>query len=358
MRDRVTTALRGAVGIMLTSGALMAPPVVLAQSTIDRTANVSDGWVVQPGTLQFNFLHRFEKSPPPARKVTSFPTFYIVTGLPKAFNLGLVYATNSTVSDRIPNEYELYLRRPLVTGAMGGRISATATGAYNFASESVDGELSVARRLGPLRFLATVRGMSNGYATNRALVGVGEGMLFHVTNSVSVSGDYFHIINDRNDPALHNVWGAAVAWRLPNTPHSLSIQITNNNTGTIQGSSVGARKGYKIGFEFTIPVTLKRYLPAISTPAIALQHSADSAAKVITIKNFNFGPNELRVPAGTKVQWINQDPVQHQILSDTEAFTSDLIAAGKSFSHVFEKRGVYKYFCAPHPFMKGIIIVE
>src|SRR5215216_8180916 len=80
-----------------------------AQSATDRTPNLDDGWTVPPGVIQFNFLHRFEVSPPPARKVTSFPNFHLATGLPLGVNVGLDYATNSTVFSGIPNEYQLTL---------------------------------------------------------------------------------------------------------------------------------------------------------------------------------------------------------------------------------------------------------
>src|SRR5829696_1641974 len=90
-----------------------------AQSATDRTPNLDDGWTVRPGVVQFNFLHRFEVSPPPARKITSFPNFRLATGLPYRFNLDFDYATNSTVFAGIPNEYQLALRRPLLEQARG-----------------------------------------------------------------------------------------------------------------------------------------------------------------------------------------------------------------------------------------------
>src|SRR6266545_922859 len=77
-----------------------------AQSVTDRTPNLDNGWTVRPGVIQFNFLHRFEVSAPPARKVTSFPNFHLATGVPLGVNLALDYATNSTVFSGIPNEYQ------------------------------------------------------------------------------------------------------------------------------------------------------------------------------------------------------------------------------------------------------------
>src|SRR5712691_757008 len=90
------------------------PRLSSAQSVLERTPNLDDGWTVTPGIIQFNFLHRFEVSAPPARKVTSFPNFHLATGVPLGVNLGLDYSTNSTVFTGIPNEYQVSLRRQIV----------------------------------------------------------------------------------------------------------------------------------------------------------------------------------------------------------------------------------------------------
>ena len=136
-------------------------PSLEAQAVVDRTPNLDDGWTVRPGIIQFNFLHRFEVSPPPARKVTSFPNFHLPTGLPYGVNAQLDYATNSTVFSGIPNEYQLGLRRPVLRDGAWGPLDVTVTAAYNFASESVDGELGLTRWFGPVRLLGAVRGMSS-----------------------------------------------------------------------------------------------------------------------------------------------------------------------------------------------------
>ena len=52
--------------------AFAAPPVadvVAAQSALERTPNLSGDWLGAPGTLQFNFVHRFGVTDAPQRKV-------------------------------------------------------------------------------------------------------------------------------------------------------------------------------------------------------------------------------------------------------------------------------------------------
>ena len=119
------------------------PRLASAQSVVDRTPNLDDGWTVPVGVIQFNFLHRFEVSAPPARKVTSFPNFHLATGLPLGVNFGLDYATNSTVFTGIPNEYQLTLRRPVLRETEGRPLDVSLAAGYNFAPKSADGELTV-----------------------------------------------------------------------------------------------------------------------------------------------------------------------------------------------------------------------
>ena len=68
-----------------------------AQSLLDRPPNLSGGWVVRQGTVQFNFLHRFMLSDAPIRKVSNFPTFVLAAGLPGRTLVGFYYSTNSTL---------------------------------------------------------------------------------------------------------------------------------------------------------------------------------------------------------------------------------------------------------------------
>src|SRR5882724_10284619 len=87
---------------------------VLAQSVLDRSPNLSGGWVVRPGTIQFNFLHRFMRGGAPERKVSNFPTFLLAGGLPWHTMVGFYYSTNSTLVPLYPNEWEFFGRiRPI-----------------------------------------------------------------------------------------------------------------------------------------------------------------------------------------------------------------------------------------------------
>jgi plastocyanin len=349
--------MRRLLGATLLLAALA--PGAAAQAVVDRTPNLDDGWIVLPGVVQFNFLHRFEVSPPPARKVTSFPNFHLATGLPLGVDLQLDYATNSSVFAGIPNEYQLALRRPLLHQSRGAPLDLTLTGGYNFSPKSVDGELGLARRFGRVRLLGTVRGMSNAYDAQESMWGLGSGAVVRVTNWLSLSGDVFGLIDAPGSTPV--AWGGGVQLRIPYTPHSLSIQMTNTQSGSLEGASRGVRGAHMLGFEFTIPFTLSRYFGGRSKTAAPSQAAAPvqtaGTAAAVRIANLSFGPREIQVRAGTRVQWTNGDQVQHSVTANDGSFDSGLIDAGRSFEHVFDRPGTYAYHCTPHPFMTGRIVV-
>src|SRR6266540_7507983 len=91
-----------------------------AQSVLDRSPNLSGGWVGERGTLQFNFLHRFSVSDAPARKVSNSPTFLLSYRLPFPFVIGANYATSSDVASAFPNEWELFGRYAVLRGDTAG----------------------------------------------------------------------------------------------------------------------------------------------------------------------------------------------------------------------------------------------
>lgn len=84
------------------------------------------------------------------------------------------------------------------------------------------------------------------------------------------------------------------------------------------------------------------------------------ATDAVTIQNYAFSPKAITVKVGTKVTWTNQDGVEHTVTTQDGApakIDSGLFGKGKSFSFTFDKAGAYEYYCEPHPYMKGTVIV-
>jgi plastocyanin len=83
------------------------------------------------------------------------------------------------------------------------------------------------------------------------------------------------------------------------------------------------------------------------------------SATTINIKDNSFKPSTLTVPVGTKVEWHNQDGMQHTVTSDIQGlFDSGVLNPGKKFDSTFKTPGSYGYHCSIHPGMQGTITVK
>ena len=79
-----------------------------------------------------------------------------------------------------------------------------------------------------------------------------------------------------------------------------------------------------------------------------------------------YTPPVITVAAGTTVTWTNDDAIVHTVTSGTAtettgtpdgAFDSGDIEEGGTFSFTFDEAGEFPYYCIPHPWMQGTVIV-
>jgi len=77
----------------------------------------------------------------------------------------------------------------------------------------------------------------------------------------------------------------------------------------------------------------------------------------VSIQNYAFNPSALTISKGANVTWKNEDSVQHNIVSDTNAFSSPLLNKGDTYTHQFNATGTFPYHCGVHPYMKATIVV-
>jgi plastocyanin len=82
-----------------------------------------------------------------------------------------------------------------------------------------------------------------------------------------------------------------------------------------------------------------------------------TGVKAVDITGFAFSPQEITVAPGTTVRWINRDPTQHTVTSDTKLFDSKPLATGAQFEYTFTTAGDFSYHCSIHAFMTGIVHV-
>jgi plastocyanin len=309
---------------------------------------LSGGWLGAPGTLQFNFVHRFGVGDAPLRKVTNSPTFTLAYQLPVPLLIGFNYATSSDIAAAFPNEWEAFARY--------AHSGVALQAGYNQAAGSADAELTAARSVGRLRLMAVGRVLSNGYHSDTTRYAVGGGATLRLHRWVAIAGDATTLLDKRTGEKL--AWGAGLQLAIPYSPHTFSLQVTNTNTATLQGASRGIDR-VRGGFEFTIPFTLSRYFGK-------RHETAQNGAPVVAtgpvthaeMKTMTFAPNRIEIAAGTTVTWTNTDPLVHTITADDKSWDSGAIEPGKTWSHTFTQPGEYSFHCTPHPFMKGFVVVR
>ena len=102
-------------------------------------------------------------------------------------------------------------------------------------------------------------------------------------------------------------------------------------------------------FRTLFPVLLLGF----ATPALA-------GDVTVTIGHGKLEPPEVIVAVGDTVTFHNVDkmPGGHSIVADDGSFESPGLGAGDSWSHTFEKLGMFPYHIGEHPDAKGRVIVE
>ena len=97
-------------------------------------------------------------------------------------------------------------------------------------------------------------------------------------------------------------------------------------------------------------------LTALFVPArIAYVKSqkVDEKPGAVTIMNYAFSPETLRVATGSKVKFTNADGTPHTATADDGSFDSGRISAGQGTDVTITKAG--GYHCSIHPQMKATI---
>ena len=97
--------------------------------------------------------------------------------------------------------------------------------------------------------------------------------------------------------------------------------------------------------------------PASNEPAPNTTGEPAERSVKVDISNYAYDPDPVRVQAGGKVIWLNEDSVAHTATADDGTFDTGEIDEGKLKSETFKQPGVYTYHCEIHPQMHGTIEV-
>jgi plastocyanin len=365
-----------------------------AQSVLERTTNVEGPWVGTPGTLHFNVVHRFWRVGTGAeQKLLNSPTFLLAAPLPGRLVAGARLASNSLVAGDRFNEREFLVRwAPLGgreagtegtpgTTSLDGGVQLGLTAAWNAAAGSADGEIGISvpvPRSGVLpvegvRLLGALRGHQDALGRGDAGWSGAVGAVVHLREGLALSGDVGTL--RVGGASEGRSWGVGLQFEIPTTPHTVSIHATNTRTSTFQGSAAPARTFW--GFEFTVPLLLRRYIPALRgrDRADSTDPEGRSVVEVTMTADMRFVPDTLRISAGTAVRWRNTSRVLHTVTAHpdrvrdqaqvalpegAEPFDSGDLFPGDDFVWSFQVPGIYRYVCVPHDRipMIGVVIVD
>jgi plastocyanin len=112
-------------------------------------------------------------------------------------------------------------------------------------------------------------------------------------------------------------------------------------------------------------VTVQTNSPAAGAAVVyaqPLDRPAAAAPGTFTLaqRQKTFQPAILGVPAGSTVDFPNQDAIFHNVfsLSSPSPFDLGLYRAGASKRRVFREPAVYRVFCNIHPQMSAVIVVS
>jgi amicyanin len=357
--------------VVLLAATMLVPDDMSAQPLTYRTPNIQGTWVTSPWNLNFAFNHRFRIVGNDADItdivdegiVDNAPTFNLALGLWSPFMAGVQYGSNPAIrNENSSNEWFPYLK---VAPWRYPGWSVSFLGGYNSQAESVDGEVGAQLSWGRFEFLGAVRGFSDALKSGEAGLALAGGLGFRLTNFLSLAGDYSRFAAG---PDTTGAWSAGLQMAIPFTPHTFSLQVSNSAGTTPQEASFGGIEAFggdlTWGFEFTVPFSgfarWNRIFDPVTDDDRKRTEAAPEPQRVveIEIRQFRFETDTVRVTAGTTVRWVNRDPLAHTSTAENGEWGSPLIGPGETFTVRFDEDGTYPYYCTPHPFMRGAIIVE
>jgi 3',5'-cyclic-AMP phosphodiesterase len=85
--------------------------------------------------------------------------------------------------------------------------------------------------------------------------------------------------------------------------------------------------------------------------------TAAAGGRQVAVDNFSFAPATMAVPVGSTITWTNHDDVPHNVVSTAKEFASPVLDTAEQFSHTFDVKGTYQYYCSIHPKMTGQVVV-
>lgn len=259
------------------------------------------------------------------------------------------------------DELELAARTLLLGSDRDHRVDLAVEGRVATGTEQALGGLTAARWLGPLRLAATAGALADLGAGGDARAVAGAGAVLHPAPgrmAIALAGDAATTLGGAERGRV--AWSAGLQVGLAYTPHTLSLFLTN------AGNSLAGRYqdsgSVRLGVELTGQLPLGRFLglyPDRRVAGEAVQPAPRAQPVVeVAIREYRYLPARIEIHAGTAVRWSNEDDVIHTATAHDGAWDSGGLERGESWTATFSEPGIYPYYCGPHPYMRGVVIVR
>lgn len=80
-------------------------------------------------------------------------------------------------------------------------------------------------------------------------------------------------------------------------------------------------------------------------------------AATVSIQNFAFVPDTVRIKAGNTVMWTNMDSAPHTATELANVFDSGSLTTNQTFNFTFNTTGTFTYHCLIHSMMKKAVVI-
>ena len=141
------------------------------------------------------------------------------------------------------------------------------------------------------------------------------------------------------------------------------VVVEGRTNAELFSSTAAAASGAAAVVTEEAPSVAEGPADVVSTDTVSIPDGAFDPAN----SDRAYDPPAILVSVGTTVTWTNDDVLPHTVTAGTTdgrtpdpdgRFDSGDMAPGDTFAFTFDEAGEYPYFCTPHPWMQGLVIVE
>jgi len=89
----------------------------------------------------------------------------------------------------------------------------------------------------------------------------------------------------------------------------------------------------------------------------AQQATNPAGGASVSIQNFAFVPDTVRIKVGQTITWTNKDTAPHTSTALAGAFNSGNLITNQTYQFTFNAAGTYSYHCLVHPMMVTAYVI-